>query len=743
MTIKKINKIKGFGIFKDFRFATSIQEFKKYNLLYGWNYSGKTTLSRVFRSFETQEEHPDYAGAEFELEDDNRNKYKHSNLTMLPNVRVFNQDFIGKNLKWYADGEHIEPIFLLGEENVELQDQLDKKKEEVEKLKAANEALQKEYEQEEEQLRRVESNCAREIKQQLALPDYEVRNLRPILNSLEDTGAKLSDSACKSALSEWRSPGKLESLVSPQLPEIETNTLLEEVKAILAKAVSGKPIEKFKNDSRFEEWAQEGITLHEHEKECQFCGNQITQARRDELSGHFSENYKKLQDQIGVLRKRIEERKAAPNNLTADLHDKARFYQELQSEYETNRKALVEEGKKVIAFLGWLTEQLENKQTKTFEAVYITPPEQIEFEPKAKFDNISAVIDKHNQKTANFEQVKNEAKERLIKHYASDFLERENYKTKQEEIKTKKEKHADQLTQLTTLAGERAKIEAKLSDALKGATKVNDYIKQLFQHDGIRIEVTSENKFMLKRNGFSAGNLSEGEKTAISFAYFITCLEDRNTNLSDTIVFIDDPVSSLDSNHLFNIYAFIKSKLWNCAQLFISTHNLEFFNLLKDWMKDRCRGGVQENERSFYLVKRILKQGDFEATLEPLPDALERFKSEYHYLFSILKKFDDLQDANFAQLFQMPNITRRFLEAYLGFRIPNEPKPLNNLPKLIEDETERNKVDKFLNEYSHNESATRSLVFNDFSECREVVKSVLKAVEAKDKDHYNALCENC
>lgn len=741
MPIKKINKIKNYGIFKDFRWAISIPEFKKYNLLYGWNYSGKTTLSRVFRSFETQEKHPDYTGAEFELEDGSRDKYRHLDLTALSNVRVFNQDFIGKNLKWYANGEHIEPIFLLGEQNVELQNQLDKKKEEIEKLKADNATLQKEYEQEEEQLRHAESDCAREIKQQLALPDYEVRNLRPVLNSLEDTSAKLSDSTCKAALNEWRNPGKLDGITAPQLPKTETNLLLEEVKAILAKAVSGKPIEKFKNDSRFEEWAKKGITLHEHEKECQFCGNQLTQARRDELAGHFSEDYKQLQNDLGALRKKFAEQKATLNQLTTDLPDKARFYRELQSEYETSRKTMNEESEKVATFLDLLIEHLDNKQTKTFETVYITPPEQIEFELKTKFERVIAVIDKHNQKTTNFEQVKNEAKEKLIKHYASDFLERGNYKTKQEEIKTKKEKRTIQITQLTTFENERTEIEVKLSDALKGAAKVNDYIKQLFQHDGIKIEVTPEKKFILKRNGFSADNLSEGEKTAISFAYFITCLEDRDTNLSNTIVFVDDPVSSLDSNHLFNIYAFIKSKLGNCRQLFISTHNLEFFNLLKDWMKDRRE--IQKNERSFYLIRRVLKQGEFDAVLETLPSALEQFKSEYHYLFSILKKFDDEQNTDFDQLYQMPNITRRFLEAYLGFRIPNEPKPLKNLPKLIEDEAERNKVYKFLNEYSHNESATRSLVFNDFSECNEVVRAVLKAVEAKDKDHYDALCENC
>jgi hypothetical protein len=108
-----------------------------------------------------------------------------------------------------------------------------------------------------------------------------------------------------------------------------------------------------------------------------------------------------------------------------------------------------------------------------------------------------------------------------------------------------------------------------------------------------------------------------------------------------------------------------------------------------------------------------------------------------------MKNFDVLQDTNFDQLYQMPNITRRFLEAYLGFRIPNEPKPLKNLLLLVDDETERTMVYKFVNEYSHNESTTRSLTFPDFSECSKVVRTVLNAIETKDQRHYEALCENC
>ena len=50
--INKISKLKDFGIFHHFSWMKELPEFKKFNLLYGWNRSGKTTISRVFTSCE-------------------------------------------------------------------------------------------------------------------------------------------------------------------------------------------------------------------------------------------------------------------------------------------------------------------------------------------------------------------------------------------------------------------------------------------------------------------------------------------------------------------------------------------------------------------------------------------------------------------------------------------------------------------------------------------------------------------
>ena len=51
--IESIDSISGFGLFRNFVWdGTTLDTFGQLNLIYGWNYSGKTTLSRVFQSVE-------------------------------------------------------------------------------------------------------------------------------------------------------------------------------------------------------------------------------------------------------------------------------------------------------------------------------------------------------------------------------------------------------------------------------------------------------------------------------------------------------------------------------------------------------------------------------------------------------------------------------------------------------------------------------------------------------------------
>ena len=52
MKLDRFAKIRDHRIFKDFAWPRGLEDFGRFNLIYGWNGSGKTTLSGLFRSVE-------------------------------------------------------------------------------------------------------------------------------------------------------------------------------------------------------------------------------------------------------------------------------------------------------------------------------------------------------------------------------------------------------------------------------------------------------------------------------------------------------------------------------------------------------------------------------------------------------------------------------------------------------------------------------------------------------------------
>jgi len=104
--IKQIKKIKKITVFKDFNWNSGIPEFRKFNAFYGWNASGKTTITRIFSALEKGE----FANLKIAddsecvlITDDNQNLLLKNN--QIPDlfktrIRVFNEDFVKKNLNW-------------------------------------------------------------------------------------------------------------------------------------------------------------------------------------------------------------------------------------------------------------------------------------------------------------------------------------------------------------------------------------------------------------------------------------------------------------------------------------------------------------------------------------------------------------------------------------------------------------------------------------------------------------------
>ncbi|MFC1462146.1 AAA family ATPase [Verrucomicrobiota bacterium] len=735
--LKRINKIKGFAVFRTFSWSSALPEFRKYNAIYGWNYSGKTTLSRIMGCYEAGILHPDYSSATFEVQSDADSSYSEVNLSLPFQVRVFNTDFIKRNIKSQDD---IEPIFLLGEENIALQAQLkkDRRAYDVEMQARQDDAGQKAKKKQD--IEDAQTAKAREVKNTLSIPDFDKTKLAPHVSVVSKDASKyqLSDEQKGKHLTSYRTTAKKGALAELSLGPLDITEQLELIQALLKrKAISATPIDKLLSDDTLAEWVKTGKTLHQGKQLCEFCGNELPSDLLQKLNEHFSTDYEDLLSSANDLIDKLKKSKLSPS-----LHDKATFYDEFQAEYVKARNEFDQARDSFNAFLEKLIQALEAKKAKPFDA---SDSKELSYSTeelvRAK-DEVNSITAKHNNKTDQFEEEKRKSADHLIKHFASEYILDEKPSEALKQVKALAKQIETHDAELKRIGQRISDAEARLSESVRGAEKVNEYLTSYFGNDHLRIEEVDGKKFRLLRHGHEAKNLSEGEETAISFAYFIARLEDKSTDLGETVVWIDDPVSSLDHNHLFHTHSLIKTKLANCRQLFLSTHNFEFFNLTKDWFKRIERPDKKNRTKwSCYLLELTNNASTPESCLRELPDLLLTFRSEYDYLFSILHAFKESPSVDFPQLFNLPNLLRRYLEAFLGFKIPRAAGFRKKLKELIHDDVSRDKVLKFTDHYSHQTSLPRSLHFPDLNECLAVLTIVFDALEKKDKEHFDVLVE--
>src|SRR5690554_4635673 len=98
--MKNIESIKNYGIFLDYTKGNT-KDFGNTNILFGWNYSGKTTLSRIFRSLELKVPHPDYEKGKFRIRTKNGRTISEEDIdNHRLRIRVFNSDYVKENLIW-------------------------------------------------------------------------------------------------------------------------------------------------------------------------------------------------------------------------------------------------------------------------------------------------------------------------------------------------------------------------------------------------------------------------------------------------------------------------------------------------------------------------------------------------------------------------------------------------------------------------------------------------------------------
>lgn len=785
--IEKLD-ISHFGSFSNFRWNTDVLEphgavgkFKKLNILFGRNYSGKTTLSRIFRSFEVGYTPARYDSPSFQIYT-TEGPWTQAQLRVQgAPIRVYNKDFVEANLAFLRDEEgHIQPFAVLGAKNKEVEQEIEKLKTQLGSkesdigLRAAffkkqNEetdakvAVTRKTEALNKKLVDKANGKPGGIKHNVIYsnPYYDVRNLTADIATVQSKKIEVLTEAARIKKIDLLAEQPLQD-VSPLSAFVSAiSSLNKRVVDIAAERIQpSAPLQDLLNSAVLANWVKDGRPLHVNRDCCAFCRQPLPADLTAIQDKHFNEESEKLQAKIERFLQDCEYERTRVR--TISLPDRARFYSPFHAKRDEIEerldaaKAVYERA--IDALFNVARERSEN----IFSARDLTDVVSgSDCGIGDALDEANALIRLNNEYTAQLGASQKQLKDELRLSEVAAFLTAIGL----DEAKADIDQHQKKLEALTKereeLEAEGRKLRAaldvlqtQLRDEKRGAERVNQYLGHSLGGTSLRLQAEEEEgkatyRFRIMRGEHQAFNLSEGECSLVAFCYYLARLDDVHTHGTKPIIYIDDPISSLDSNHIFFIFSLIDSfiarplagndgielkdaagkPIYRYEQLFISTHNLDFLKYLK-------RLTTPDQVERFLVSRKATS-----SCISLMPKHLKSYITELNYLFSeIYVCTDDANSAtSYHSFYNFGNNLRKFLEAFLFFKYPSG--TVNNEKRLRlffgNDMSAIAFLNRLTNEHSHMEEfVDRGMVPIDCDEIARTANFVLGAMKKKDPDQY-------
>jgi len=738
MSIKRISRLRNCGIFRDFAWPDSLPEFGKFNLIYGWNGTGKTTISNLLRDLELRRVPATGEVALRINEQDVRGEeFPETNFS----IKVFNRPFVNENI-FSTSGADIPPIFVIGEESIE-------KQKEVERLKAQRTAalsnLASARTRKQDAERALDRFCidrAKLIKETLRSSgpnpynEYNKSHFRERAERMADDGDAavylLTDVDRDHLRAQHQSTPKSKvPEITYRLPTLQQ--LANSVSELLKTTVVSAAIKALKDDPKLAGWVHEGLELHKTRQSeiCLFCEQLLPADRLATLEAHFSAEYEKFLDNLDKQNKDLENAAKAAAELP--LPHRAELYEDMASEYDEVSQKLRAALESIREFLDSLVSKLADKRARPFDPLPfdISVPAVDE----NAIERLNEVIRKHNQACDEFETRVSNARDQLaldmIAREMEEFVGLENAV---QQADTVVREWAQEVQRLTA---EIERLEREIIEHRRPAEELNEDLCKYLGHCELKL-VVKDTGYSIMRNGKPAEMLSEGEMTAIALLYFLKSLEDRDFDLQNGVVVLDDPVSSLDQNSLFGAFGYIRARTQNAAQVIILTHNFLFFQLVREWFRNLR--GPDKRERRVFMLECVIDGVTRSAKLQAIDKLLMDFDSEYHYLFSRLYKMADEPPATSLEAYYWaPSIVRRVVETFLAFRVPNiggHNRLWKQMDAIEFDTEKKSRIYRYMQTHSHRQAVgTPDEDLTLLGESQAVVRDVLEFMRAADADH--------
>lgn len=792
--LKKINNIKNLGVFNDFIWDSevknkggAVQNFVDINIIYGRNYSGKTTLSRIVRALETGALSDKYGTPSFQLKFKDSSEVTQETLaTHNKNVRVFNEDFVRENLRFISNpDDNIEPFAILGDDNNKIEKEIEELEAELGSSTEGNEtgffankkdamtrynSVFKEHKKAnddlEKQLGDKATNTSIGIKykpERFGDQNYTIAKLKADITTVNDSNYQPLNSEQIDQYEKLISEKVLATMPKFLSPKLNFSSLVQQVEMLVIKPISeSDKIQALVKDAVLNRWVNDGRAHHrnKHEK-CAFCDNAITAERWAELDRHFDEESELLERSLDALISKIETEKNTVN--TALSIDQSAFYSKFHSQLTALGSRLQAAIKDYQFTLDELTKQLNARKDDILNAKEFDLPADRTEALTQVWQEYTNLCDESDSFSSSLADEQKKAKADLRLKEVADYLLTINYQTQLSSIESLKQKldsaNEAQSGIVTEITSKQALIKDKkreLNDEEKGAKKVNEYLNNFFGHQFLTLEAKKDGhaeqdnkriRFEVIRDGKKAYHLSEGECSLLAFCYFLAKLDDVETRNSKPIVWIDDPISSLDGNHIFFIYSLLNAEVvekGKFAQLFVSTHNLDFLKYLKK-LKDNylnAEGAKVSCQKAYFVVIRQ----DKKSTLQVMPSYLKEYVTEFNYLFHQIHKcasLDVIDDTNYVTFYNFANNARKFFEIYLYYKYPDQgmnEKTLNaffgeeSIPVVL--------TDRINNEYSHLSGVfERGATPIEVPEMQTAARQIIEKLK-EDSDQYSSLLKS-
>lgn len=652
------------------------------NFFFGRNGAGKSTLAEVIAADE---------GVVW------RDGDSHAGYDVL----VYNQEFIDRNFGSYGD---LAGVITIHEQNIEVQQQLDRKKKE----KVGAEAVGKQFRKDLDDKTAARDAAIAQFQKMCWSQTAQIREafkdaLKGKLKSQQFMDGVLSTpTAVDHDFDELKSlydiAFSLDSRPYHVFGKIDSASTYGTLpgRELLDKAIvssSGSSFAQFIKALNATDWVRQG---HDHyaahtSGKCPYCQQALPAGFEDEIAACFDAQY---QQDIADLREfeSVYKRETAAilEKLTSNMQDVLPTVD--LGEYK-DKLALLESKIKINI------QRIESKIKEPTSIVALEDTDSILLDLGQIIDEINRQIMTNNSivndKRKKQEQCRREVWEMiafLLKDQIADY--KAAIAGFERDIKGLEESIKNARADWRRIVGKIQELNKQGVNTEEAIESINNLLRDSgFQGFELKPKAGVKDTYeVIRPNGEVATRLSEGERNFIAFLYFYQLVRGNGkvgsatthgslegapegADTRDKIVVIDDPVSSMDSNALFIVSSIVRGMIGVCynntdyrnpdvkgdyiKQIFIMTHNAYFHNEIT------YKEVSHYKSTSFFVIRKVDNKSTIVPCVRPSRIAGEDenynpVQNSYAAMWEELKKLYKEDRASIA----IKNVSRRIIDQY-------------------------------------------------------------------------------